>query len=399
MKILFLCHRFPFPPKRGGKIRPFNIIRHLSARADVYVGSLVRDAREAEEGAGLAQHCTEYFMAPVEPLPQLMRMVLRLPTPVPSSMGYFRAPALASRVRQWMSQHRFDLAFVHCSSAAQYIDRIPGVPRILDFGDMDSQKWFEYAQYKPWPLSWGYGLEGWKLEREEKRLASRFDLCTTTTQGELETLRSFGRARDTDWFPNGVDADFFCPTDESYDPHTISFIGRMDYFPNQECVKRMCEEVFPAIQREIPTARFLVVGADPSPEIRALGSLPGVEVTGSVPDVRPFVRKSAVMVAPLAIARGTQNKILEAMAMGVPVVTSTIAAKGVGPEARRHLVVADSPADTIRAVLGIMNSRSERQERATAGRLGVIESHSWPASMRQLDAIIGRVTTAARQRT
>ena len=334
MNILYLCHRFPYPPKRGGKIRPFNMIRHLQASGhQVTVCSLARSQAEADEGQGIAPHCHAFHVAMVKEPVQWARMIVRLPVPTPSSMGYFYSSELAAKVRELLATQRFDLIFVHCSSVAQYVAHVQGIPKILDFGDMDSQKWLEYANYKPFPLSLGYTLEGTKMLWAEKRLARRFDLCTATTRAEWETLDGYGTGAATDWFPNGVDADYFSPTDEPYDADTISFIGRMDYYPNQECMARFCKEVWPQVKARRAGMKLLIVGADPSPEMRALGQLPGVTVTGSVPDVRPYIRSSALMVAPLAIARGTQNKILEAMAMGVPVVTSRVAAGGVDAEA------------------------------------------------------------------
>jgi sugar transferase (PEP-CTERM/EpsH1 system associated) len=395
MKVLYVCHRFPYPPKRGGKIRPFNMIRHLHAAGhEVTVCSLARSVAEAEEAQGIAAHCTAFEIGMVsEPL-QWARMVARLPLPVPSSMGYFRSTDLARRVDRLLAKQRWDLIFVHCSSVAQYVAHVTDVPKILDFGDMDSQKWLEYANYKPFPLSLGYRLEGQKMLWAEKRLARRFDLCTATTRAEWETLESYGTGAATDWFPNGVDAGFFSPTDGAYDADTISFIGRMDYYPNQECMARFCKEVWPLLKVQRPAMKLLIVGADPSLEMRRLGDLPGVTVTGSVPDVRPYIRGSALMVAPLAIARGTQNKILEAMAMGVPVVTSSAAAGGVDAQAEQHFLVADSAADIATAVLRIVEQPAERARLAAAGRERMLSHHAWPRSMQRLDGIIERCRAA-----
>jgi sugar transferase (PEP-CTERM/EpsH1 system associated) len=321
---------------------------------------------------------------------QVVRMVARLPTLTPSSMGYFYSASLQRRLRALVRRERFDLILVHCSSVAQYVADIRGVPKILDFGDMDSQKWLEYARYKPFPLSMGYRLEGIKLEREEKRLARLFDVCTATTRAEWETLQSYGAAGETDWFPNGVDSDYFAPDGAEYHPDSISFVGRMDYYPNQECMFDFCANVLPRIQARRPGARLRIVGADPSPAVRKLGELPGVSVTGSVPDVRPYVRRSALMVAPLNIARGTQNKILEAMAMGVPVVTSTAAAGGVDALAQEHFLVARNHEEQASAILRILGDRAERRRLAAAGRSRMLTHHAWPASMRRLDAIIER---------
>ena len=389
MNILYVCHRFPYPPKRGGKIRPFNMIRHLQAAGhSVTVCSLARSAAEAQEGAGIAPHCTAFHMGHVKEPLQWARMVARLPLLTPSSMGYFYSAELAATVRRLLAAQRWDLIFVHCSSVAQYVEHVDDVPKILDFGDMDSQKWLEYVERKPFPLSLGYRLEGLKMLRAEKRLARRFDLCTATTRAEWETLQGYGTGVATDWFPNGVDAQFFSPDSTEYDADTISFIGRMDYYPNQECMQRFCDAVWPLLKQQRPQLKLLIVGADPSPAMRALGDRPGVTVTGSVPDVRPYIRGSALMVAPLAIARGTQNKILEAMAMGVPVVTSRVAAGGVDAEAPQHLLVADTPAEISAAVLSVVGDAAERQRLAVAGRERMLSHHAWPKSMQRLDGII-----------
>jgi sugar transferase (PEP-CTERM/EpsH1 system associated) len=397
MRILYVCHRFPFPPKRGGKIRPFNMIRHLNASHKVVVASLARSPQEAEEGRGLAEHCAHYEMAVVRNPVQMMRMVARLPTPAPSSIGFFHSPDLARRIDALLATEAFDLIFVHCSSVAHYVSRVEGIPKILDFGDMDSQKWLEYANYKPFPLNLGYRLEGIKLTAEEKRLARAFDLCTATTRAEWETLESYGTGAATDWFPNGVDSAYFAPAGEAYDPDTISFVGRMDYYPNQECMLRFCHDTFPRIREQRPGAKLLIVGADPIPSIRKLGEQPGVTVTGSVPDVRPYLHRSAVMVAPLSIARGTQNKILEAMAAGIPVVTSSAAAGGVDAVAGEHFLVADAAPDIAEATLALMSDPGWREQLAAAGRARMLSHHAWDKSMHRLDAIIERCVRGGRQ--
>ncbi len=390
MNILYLCHRFPYPPKRGGKIRPFNMIRHLSEQHRVTVCSLARSDQEAAEAQGIAPHCARFFVHTVrEPL-QALRMVARLPTLSPSSVGYFRSSAMARRIDSLLATEAFDLIFVHCSSVAPYVAHHAGTPKIMDFGDMDSQKWIEYARYKPFPLSLGYRLEGAKMAALEKRLARRFDVCTATTRAEWQTLESYGTGASTDWFPNGVDSDYFTPGGEPYDADTISFIGRMDYYPNQECMFDFCANTLPRLRARRPQLKLVIVGADPSPAVRKLGDMAGVTVTGSVPDVRPYVRRSALMVAPLNIARGTQNKILEAMALGVPVVTSAIAAGGVDALDGEHMIVARTPAEYEAAILRIMDNRGERERLARAGRERMLSHHAWPSSMRRLDAIIER---------
>ena len=212
----------------------------------------------------------------------------------------------------------------------------------------------------------------------------------------MQTLNDLGVARQSGWFPNGVDPEFFAPSDEPYDPDQICFIGRMDYYPNQQAMIFFCNEVLPSIQAQRPATRLIVVGAEPSSEIRALGRLPGVTVTGTVADVRPPVRASALSVAPLLIARGTQNKILESMAMGVPVVCSDSAAQGVDAVPGEHLLTAGSRDAWVERIMGVLNHSTERQRLAESGRNRVLTHHSWAASMQKLDGIIGSLMEALR---
>jgi len=315
-------------------------------------------------------------------------MILRLPTLIPSSMGYFFTQDLRRRINSLLHSNSFDMIFVHCSSVAQFVSHTQDIPKILDFGDMDSQKWQIYSSFKPFPLSVGYWYEGVKLEREEKRLARLFDFCTCTTRAEFDTLNSYQAASRTGWFPNGVDAEFFHPLGNEPEEQTIGFVGRMDYYPNQRAMFDFCEQVLPLLQKKKPDLALLIIGADPSPAVRELGKLKGVTVTGSVDDIRPYVQRCQLTVAPLSIARGTQNKILESMAQGVPVVCSKEAAGGVDAIADEHLLVADNPAQYCEHILKLLDNPGWRTTLADQGRQRVLTHHDWAQSMIRLDGII-----------
>lgn len=389
MKIMFVCHRVPFPPKRGGKIRPFNIIRHLQTQGhEVTVASLARSQAELDEAEGLGQFCSKRLIEIVDDKMAWPLMVAWLPTTKPSSFGYFHSGQLKRRIDAELASGEYGMIFVHCSSVAPYVADAKVPVKIIDFGDMDSQKWREYSEHRSFPLSVGYWLEAVKLERTERLLAAKFNLATCTTRAEMESLQGLGVSSPTAWFPNGVDSEFFKPVDQQYDRDLVTFVGRMDYFPNQQAAVSFCRDILPALQRRRPGTRFDIVGADPSPEIRELGKLTGVRVTGSVPDVRPFVTQAALTVAPLEIARGTQNKILESMAMGVPVVCSRQASGGVDAVPGEHLLAYDNPEQLIEAVLSILDSDQLRKRLADAGRARVVSNHSWPSSMQRLDALI-----------
>jgi hypothetical protein len=398
MRILFVCHRVPYPPKRGGKIRPFNMIRHLGELGHaVTVASLARNAAELEEAAPLGAHCEQVLAEVIPDGRAWLQTIARLPTAQPSSFGYFRSGALSRRIQAEIRRQPFDLIICHCSSVAPYVESVSGTPKMLDYGDMDSQKWREYAGRRPFPMSAGYWLEAVKLERRERSLSRSFDLCTCTTAAELSSLRELGIRAPSDWFPNGVDATFFSPESGQYDANSVCFVGRMDYFPNQQAVLGFCRDVLPGIRLRRPGTRFLIVGADPPPHIRALGELPGVTVTGSVPDVRPFVRAAAMTVAPLLIARGTQNKILESMAMAVPVVCSPQASGGVDAVPGEHLLVADAPREWIDSICGLLENPDARNRLAAASRARVLSHHSWAASMNRMTGLIANLSNSRKR--
>lgn len=396
MRILFVCHRMPYPPSDGARVRAFHIIRHLARHHAVTVAAPARSADEHAAADALRAHCDAVFTGAISPAAAAARMVKNLATVNPSSMGYFSCPALVTAIRQAHAATPFEMVFVYCSSVAPYVEGLHGVAKVIDFVDMDSQKWRVYAKAHRFPLSLGYWLEGTKLQRAEAAIARAFDLCLCVTPGELATLRSFGVESASGWFPNGVDLDYFAPAGEPYDDNAICFVGRMDYFPNQQAVTDFCNEVLPKVRKARPEAAFTIIGAEPPPAVRALARRPGVSVTGTVADVRAFVRRSAVSVAPLRIARGVQNKILEAMAMGVPVVASPETANGINATAGEHLIVAADAEAMAAAVIRLLADKEARARLARAARAHVEQAYSWDGAMQKLDTLLAPLIASVR---
>ena len=388
MKILFACHRFPFPPNRGGKIRPFNIIRHLSQKHDVIVASVAHTQEELEEGGGLKEYCAEIYAEVVPEKARWLQAVKALPTATPSSVAYFASSRLCQRINEAARRISFDIVMVHCAFAAQYCLGVSAKFRLMDFGDLDSGKWLDYSKWHSFPLSWGYYLEGSKLRRYEKQIAAAFDYCTLTTQGELEEFTKLKVDRPHNVIPNGVDGTYFHPNGgPAQAKPVVIFLGRMDYYPNIDAVLYFTESVFPIIRAAVPGVEFRIIGSNPSPAVQRLADVPGVVVTGHVPDVRPFLKDAVVSVAPLRMAHGTQNKILESMAMGLPVVTTPEAAKGIQATPGEHILVAGEPDRFAGQVLEILANPQLRLSFANAGREQVNSAHVWSRSMEVLDNI------------
>jgi hypothetical protein len=391
MKVLFVCHRFPYPPIRGGKIRPFNMIRWLSRSHEVTVASIARSTEEYEKGKGIASHCHRYLGGVVPPIRAWLQALGCALSSRPSSLGYFYVPALYRKIQDLLTREAFDLIWVHCSSAAQYVLNHTRCYRVMDFGDMDSEKWYQYARRRSFPLSLIYRLEGLKLRRYEKMLALNFDECTVIAERERKVLHSYGLDVPVTVIPNGVDLEFFRNDAKDYDPQSLVFLGRMDYYPNIDGVLYFCREILPLIRKQVPEASFTIVGSNPVSRVRELAKTPGVSVTGEVPDVRPYVHKAAVSVVPLRVASGIQNKVLESMAMRVPVVATSRAAEGVDALAGEHLLIEESPEAFAASVVAIMRDQGLRRRLGEAGRRRVEERNSWQACLEVLDRILDPV--------
>ena len=390
MKILFVCHRFPFPPNEGGKIRAFNMIAHLHQNHEVTVASLTETREEQEAVDGIQPYCTQYFSQHISKPLAWLKAIACLFSTVPSSMGYFHSWKLRKRVRQLLKQERYDLIVVHCSSVAPLVLTADNVPKILDFCDMDSQKWLIYARHKPFPLSLAYWWEGQKLQRAEENLAAEFTGSSVATAAELETLKWFNVGKPAFNFPNGVDTEYFAPSNVSYEAQTICFMGKMNYYPNEKCMLEFCANILPLLRKKYPMLKLSIIGSNPTKKIMALQSIQGVEVTGRVDDVRSFVQRCALSVVPLTIARGTQNKILESMAMGVPVVCSKVAARGIDAIPGEHVLVASTPEEYVACISRLLDQQEERARFAKAGRARMLSHHSWEYAMREMDTNIIR---------
>jgi len=389
MRILFICHRLPFPPARGGKIRPFNMIRHLSRSHSVVVASLAESEDELRAGEPLKGHC-ETVLADVLPLPRRrLQAVTALAGPTPSSVAYFRSARLADAVASAAATKAFDLVFVHCAFVAQYALDVPADTRVLDFGDIDSGKWFDYARRRPFPLSLGYGREAARLRRYEAEVARQFDHCSVSTQGELAEYTQLGVSVPCAVMPNGVDTSYFSPgAPPPAGSQTIVFLGRMDYFPNVDGILDFAKRIWPRVRASVPGTTLRVIGSNPTRSVRALAELPGVSVTGAVPDVRPHLADAAVAVAPLRVARGVQNKVLETMAMGIPTVVSREAAKGVLAVDGEHFLIGDGPDEFADRVIALLRDSTSRRRLAEAGRRRIENAHTWSNTMSLLDDML-----------
>ena len=419
--ILYITHRVPHPPDKGDRIRTWNILRYLSGHMNsestrvnggqqplhplTRGGSLVQPLHPLTRGGSLGDsHIVDLVCLADEPVSpesrEALQRLCRHVEIVPHagwarwlrglgsaargrslSEGVFWSPELARRIGELTARYSYRLVLTSASSLGPYLE-VPGlarVPAIVDLMDVDSQKWRDYASRAWGWRSWLYAFEAGRVERLERRLAERVQALLVVSAVEAELFRRFCPDGPIQVVPNGVDLDYFTPQPVAEEQGCV-FVGALDYRPNVDAAVWFCKEVWPALRRRHPQARFRLVGRQPTPAVRQLGRIEGVDVVGQVPDVRPYVASAAVVVAPLRIARGIQNKVLEAMAMSKAVVASPEALQGLQGRAV-PVVRAETVEDWITAVGQLLEDAQTRQTLSESARRFVQMHHSWQQAL------------------
>ena len=379
MRILYLCHRIPYPPNKGEKIRAFHQLRSMATRHEVDLFTLADQPEDVAHQEALRQYCRQVTVSSINPRLARLGSLPYLLTRTPLTVPYFHSAELHREVRKALAQRSYDRVFVYCSAMFQYVETIDQIPILMDFVDVDSDKWTQYASFARFPFSAVYRREGRCLQEYEREACRRCAGVLVTTGREAELARKIAAGTPVHVVPNGVDSVYFSPPPSSVDsrPPAVVFTGDMSYFPNEEAAIYFARKVFPTIQRSQPGVRFLVVGRNPSSNVRQLGKIPGVEVTGFVPDVREHLARAQVSVAPFSIAAGIPNKILEAMAFGLPVVATPRAVQGLSPSVAEAIETVEGVEDLAGRILKLLDNPELAHRKGMEGRRRVIVEHNW----------------------
>jgi sugar transferase (PEP-CTERM/EpsH1 system associated) len=391
-EVLFLCHRIPYPPDKGDKIRSWRIFKHLTERYKVHLACFIDDPRDWAHVDFLRAQCASAVFAPIRPHIAAAKSARGLLAGEPLSVAYFRNPIMEKAVAQ-MRVRPLAAEIAFSSTMAQYIERAaPGRPRIIDFCDADSEKWRQYAQSAPPPMRWIYAREGALLARAETEIASWADASFAVTEEEAALFnRQNGAKRKVRHWRNGVDTDYFSPLAPIAEVNAgadLVFTGAMDYRANVDAALFLLDAVWPRIRKAAPEARLAIVGARPVKSLRRRNGDRGVIVTGRVNDVRPWLRQAKAAIAPLRVARGVQNKVLEAMAMGKPVVATSAAATGVDAPPGEALMITDSAEDMAQAVLSLFKDEAARARMGLAARAAMLDGYCWRNCLAPFDAAL-----------
>ncbi len=393
-KILFLAHRVPFPPNKGDKIRAFHMLRHLAARHDVWLGACADAADDMRHLTVADERYRDTCIVPLRRSRRAFNMAEGAIAGEPLSVARFRHPRLKRWIDQVVRDVRPEVVFVYSSALAQYV--LGGLPPetklIADLVDCDAEKWRAYAQSAPAPLRWVYGAEFHRLARFDARVLAAASAAVVVSETERLLFERLipAQASKLRVIANGVDTAYFHPAVARPGAANIVFCGSMDYRPNIDGALWFAREVLPRVRQAHPRAAFQIVGAQPAAAVVALRALPGVEVTGAVPDVRPYLACAAVVVAPLRIARGVQNKVLEGMAAGRPVVATPQALDGIGATAGRDVLVGRDASSFACAVGDVLSGRAPADIGVRARRY-VVAHHQWTVQLAALDRLIAGI--------
>jgi len=387
--LLLLIHRIPYPPNKGDKIRSYHLLKHLARHYRVHLATFVDDPDDWQYVPHVEALCASSHFAGMKPLVARVRSLQALVKNRSLSLEYYRDASLARWVDETVAKHRIERVLVFSSAMAQYADPYRSARRVVDFCDVDSDKWRQYADQKSWPMNWLYRYEARQLLAYERRVAREYDASLFVSAPEADLFRQLApeSTAKIGHFNNGVDTDYFTPDQPHADPYpagerALVFTGAMDYWPNVDAVQWFAAEVFPTLRERFTNLKFYIVGARPAPAVQELAKLPGVVVTGTVPDVRPYIAHAAVSVAPLRIARGIQNKVLEAMAMATPVVVSPQALEGIDAVPGSELVLAEDAAAFVDAVSTLLAGQdSAAAAIGAAARAKVQRRYSWSSNL------------------
>lgn len=397
--LLLLVHRLPYPPNKGDKVRSYHLLKHLAKKHRVFLGTFVDDPADEAYVDIVRSYCQDLHVGRITPRIAKIRSLSALLSNQALGLQYYRNAALQSWVDQTLATQKIDATIIFSSVMAQYVEDTAdnASPLMLvDFVDVDSAKWTQYADNHRWPLSWLYRREGRQLLAYERAVAARATHSFFVTENEVALFQSQAPecADKVDALSNGVDGDYFSPDPARASPFQgvgaqsdeipLVFTGAMDYWPNIDAVSWFANAIFPGLLKARPTLRFYIVGRSPSAAVLALAS-ESVVVTGTVPDVRPYLQHAAVVVAPLRVARGIQNKILEAMAMGRPVVASQSCAEAIDGRIGEDLVPAADSAQFVSEIEALLKSPARALAVGQAGRKRVLANYSWDAHLAGID--------------
>ena len=389
MNLLYLAHRIPYPPDKGDKIRSFNTVKYLAARHRVWCACFVDEPADFEHVTALRKYCSEVVALPLNRARATARGLVGLAAGRTMTETFYRDGDMTRAIRGLCDSVRFDAVLVFSSSMGPYAAAIDVPRKVIDFCDLDSRKWADCARRHPPPRSWLLHLEARRLAALERELVERFDATILIGEHEITDAEGWAPAADgkLHFVSNGADVPSF-DTPPRYARGVVGFVGDMRYHPNEDAVCWFVKNVWPQVAAARREAVLEIVGRGPSRRVRRLAGVRRVRVVGPVDRVTDYLRRFQVSIAPLRIARGIQNKVLEAMAAARPVVTTTAAAAGIYGIDGQDFLISDDARGFADHVIQLLRDPEECRALGESGRRYVIRNHNWETQVARLAAIV-----------
>lgn len=380
-RLLFIAHRIPYPPNKGDKIRSYNELLFLSRHFEIDLVCFYDNAKDQVYVPKLKAFCRSVHIFKRGPILKLIRLTTGFLQRMPLSVALYNHDGLREKLNHLKQECDYRHVFIFSGQMAQYVSGAILSRTVIDFCDVDSHKWDNYADRMPFYFQWFYRLEAKRLLAFEKIHSRQSKAAIFITESELKLFCDQGGDGNLLSLANGVDTGFFAPRDQTPIPFRILFTGAMDYFPNEEGVAWFAEEVFKPLKEKYSELEFVIAGSNPTPKVKALARITGVTVTGFVEDMREEQAKASIVVVPLRIARGMQNKVLEAMACGKAVVVARKAMGGIHAADGRDLIIADEAEDFKNGIEKLLNSPSLIRSMGLAAREYIVQNFSWEKNL------------------
>lgn len=392
--LLYLVHRLPYPPNKGDKITSFNMLKYLSQHFTIYLATFVDNDDDIQYVEIVKKYCKESCILNLNQNTAKLLSLKGLFTQQPLSIPYYKNEQMQQWVDKTIALHNIDSALIFSSPMAQYVSKkLPATTKtVLDLEDVDSDKWKQYAKKHTWPMRWIYQRESRYLLAFEAAMAKEFDATVLVSKEEADFFKELVPEvkQKVVYRTQGVDSEFFDPKLEYENIYQTNdkvfvFIGVMDYWPNVDAAIWFGKSIFPKIHLQFSDAKFYIVGLNPSDEVKKLETIDGIVVTGSVDDIRPYLAHAAAAILPLRVARGIQNKVLEAMAMEKPVIATTNALQGIKICPGFKPKIADDEQSLIDAVIKTLEQPEEAQR---AGRACILENYNWDTNLKEIEKLL-----------
>lgn len=387
MRILCLTSRLPYPPNRGDRLRAFHFIEHLSQEHDLSLVSFISDEAQRDYLPSLRAYCRDVRVLPMSPRRSALSTAWNIWRQEPLQALYYRLGAMRRVVDDMIATTDFQAAYVHLFRMAPYVADHSQLYRIVDLTDVISKEIDLSLPYRSLASRIMYLLEKDRISRYEQWVAQNFEETWLISRSDSQALAQTSPRANIRVVPNGIDLEKFSPTGQRCAPDSLIFVGHLRVLHNIDAATHLAQEVLPLVQKQLHACTLKIVGADPAPQIQRLGQSPAITVTGFVPDLNAHLNEAAVFVAPLRFAAGIQNKVLEAMAAGRPVVTTSLVNDGLGAQPDREILVADNPTETAQQIVRLLTNEQLREQIGSAGRQFVRSRFSWTHAVERMRAI------------